>query len=65
MLPTEQALPADTAIPAMSKRISCAAAATPGMRYEPIAGCRSAAASDRLAAERRHGVVEIARAASA
>ena len=31
-LPDEQALPADTAKPAMSKRISCAAAAIPGIR---------------------------------
>ena len=31
-LPDEQALPAETAMPAMSKRISCAAADTPGMR---------------------------------
>ena len=31
-LPDEQALPAETAIPARSKAISCAAAGTPGMR---------------------------------
>ena len=30
--PDEQALPADTAIPARSNRMSCAAAETPGIR---------------------------------
>src|SRR5690242_10053702 len=32
MLPDEQAEPAETEMPARSKRISCAAAAVPGMR---------------------------------
>ena len=31
-VPDEQALPAETAMPAMSKRMSCACAFTPGMR---------------------------------
>ena len=31
-VPDEQAAPADTEMPAMSKRISCTRAATPGMR---------------------------------